>query len=113
MPLEDYFEPLCVMDWISKPDGGGGFVWDWQDGAPFDGGIVLNSTTEMRIAQQQGTKGIYTLTTRLDVPLEKGDVVKRIRDDALFKVTSDPADKKTPATSDISGVQVTMERVTV
>lgn len=113
MPMRDFYEALCVMNWISQPDGGGGFVWDWQDGATFSGGIVLNSTTQMQIAQQTGTKAVYTLTTSVRMPFEAGDVVKRMRDDALFKITSDPEDMKTPSISDISGWQVTMERVTV
>lgn len=112
MPMEDFFVPMCVMDWRSKPDGLGSFVWEWEDGAPFDGGIVLNSSTEMRIAQQDGHKGIYTLTTAIRMPFELGDVVKRISDGALFKVTSDPADEKTPLIAGITGMQVTMERVT-
>ncbi len=113
MPMEDFFEAMCVMDWITHPDGGGGFVWDWKEGAPFDGGIVLNTATQMQIAQQTGTKSVYTLTTAVHMPFEKGDVVKRLRDDALFKITSDPTDLKTPLISDIKGCQVSMERVTV
>ena len=112
MPMEDFFEPMCVMNWVSKPNGLGSFVWEWEDGFSFDGGIVLNTTTEMQIAQQSGSKGIYTLTTTLEMPFENGDIVKRMRDEALFKITSDPNDKKTPAISDIKGMQVTMERVT-
>lgn len=113
MPMEDFYEALCIMNWISKPDDLGGFHWEWEDGADFKGGIVLNSTTEMRIAQQSGAKGIYALTTDVSIPIAPGDVIKRLRDDALFKVTSDPEDKKTPGMSDIKGMQVTLERVTV
>lgn len=113
MPMEDFFEPMRVMNWVTQPDGGGGFVWTWEDGVPFDGGIVLNSSTQMQIAVQAGTKSIYTLTTDKQMPFETGDVVKRLSDDALFKITSDPTDVKTPALSSIKGWQVTMERVTV
>lgn len=111
MPLQDYLEAMCVMNWVATPDGGGGFVWEWQDGAPFEGGIVLNSSTQMLIAQQTGTKSVYTLTVRKNVPLEKGDMVKRLSDDAIFKITSDPADRKTPAASELFCMSATMERV--
>ena len=112
MPMDDFYEPMCVMDWRSKPDGLGSFIWEWEDGAGFRGGVVLNTSTEMRIAQQEGYKSIYTLTTSVKMPFEKGDIVKRLKDDALFKITSDPDDVVTPAISDITGWQVTMERVT-
>ena len=113
MPMDDFFIPMRVMDWKSKPDGLGSFVWEWVDGVDFAGGVVLNNTTQMQIAQQSGSKGIYTLTTAVQMPFERGDVVKRIGDDALFKITSDPNDVVTPSLSDIKGWQVTMERVTV
>lgn len=113
MPMDDFFEPMRVMDWRSKPDGLGSFIWEWEDGADFRGGVVLNTSTQMRIAQQEGSKGIYTLTTAVKMPFENGDMVKRLKDDALFKITSDQADVSTPAISDITGWQVTMERVTV
>ena len=112
MPLEDFFEAFCVMDWRSVSDGGGGFVWEWTDGFPFDGHAVLNTTTQMQIAQQTGTKAIYTLVTARELPFEKDDRVKRIRDGAIFKITADPGDRKTPAFSSINAAEVTMERVT-
>lgn len=113
MPLEDFLEPMCVMNWISKPDGLGSFLWEWEDGVSFDGGIVLNSSTPMQIAQQEGSKGIYRLTTPISMQFEPGDIVKRLRDGAMFKVTSHSVDQKTPESSDVKGSRVTMERVTV
>lgn len=113
MPLEDFFESMCVMNWISKPDGLGSFVWEWEEGVPFEDGIVLNTSTPMQLAQQTGSKGIYALTTSISMPFENGDVVKRMRDGSLFQITSDPEDAKTPALSDVKGVRVTMERVVV
>lgn len=113
MPMDDFFQPMCVMDWRSKPDGLGSFIWEWEDGVSFDGGVVLNTSTAMKIAQQEGHKGVYTLTTSVKMPFEKGDIVKRLSDDALFEIISDSADVTTPKISDIDGWQVTMERVTV
>lgn len=111
MPMEDFFVPMCMMNKIYKPDGLGSILIVYEDGAPFDGGIVLNSTTEMQIAQQEGHKAVYTLTTAAPIPLEIDDRVKRLSDDALFKITSDAADMHTPPAAGITGTQVTMERV--
>ena len=113
MAMEDFYEAMCVVDKVSVPDGGGGFVWEWQDGAPFEGRIKLDSSTQMQIAQKNGVKAVYNLTARKGIPLETGDLVKRMRDDAVFKVTADPADRQTPAMSDLSAMSVSMERVAV
>ena len=112
MPMEDFFEGMCVVNKVSVSDGGGGFVWEWEDGAAFEGGIVLDSSTQMQIAQKTGTKAVYTLTTRKDMPFENGDLVKRLRDGAVFKITSDSADRKTPPLSELNAMAVSMERVT-
>lgn len=111
MAMDDFFVPMCMMNKIYKPDGLGSVLAVYEDGAPFDGGVVLNSTTEMQIAQQEGHKAVYTLTTAVPLPFEKGDRVKRLSDDALFKITSDAADKQAPPMAGITGTQVTMERV--
>ncbi len=113
MAMEDFYEAMCVVNKVSVPDGGGGFVWEWQDGAPFDGRIKLDASTQMQIAQQSGVKAVYNLTTRKSIPLETGALVKRMKDGAVFKVTADPADRQTPALSDLNAMSVSMERVTV
>lgn len=111
MPMEDFFVPMCVMNKVYRPDGLGSVLVVYEDGPSFDGGIVLNSTTEMLIAQQEGRKSIYTLTTSVPLPLEIGDRVKRLSDEALFKITSDGADMQPPTIASVTGTQVTMERV--
>jgi len=113
MPMEDFYEAMCVVDKVSVPDGGGGFVWEWQDGAPFEGRIKLDSSTQMQIAQKNGIRAVYNLTVHKGIPLETGDLIKRMRDDAVFKVTADPSDRQTPSMSTLDAKSVSMERVTV
>ena len=113
MALSDFLKPFAMQNWISEPDGLGGIIWHWEDGAPFDGGLVLDSSTEMKIAHQNGTRNVYTLTTYATVQFEPGDMVKRLSDGALFRITSHSPDKIAPATAGIQTAEVTCERVEV
>ena len=112
MALEDYLkEKLVVLDWVSVPDGFGGFVWEWKDGVEFAAGVVKKQDTQMLIAEQSGAKTVYTIVVKASVALENGDRVRRLRDGAVFKITSDSAEMKTPDTSGMKFAQVTAERV--
>lgn len=113
MALSDYMKPFVMQNWISEPDGLGGIIWHWEDGAPFEGGLVLNTTTEMLLAHQAGSKSVYSLTTDARIRFDPGDMVKRLEDDALFRITSFSPDKTAPATSGIQTAEVTCERVEV
>lgn len=113
MALSDYMKPFVMLNWISEPDGLGGILWRWEDGAPFDGGLVLNTSTEMQLAHQTGSRSLYTLTTYAAIRFEPGDVVKRLEDEAMFRITSFSPDKMAPATSSIQTAEVSCERVEV
>lgn len=114
MALSDFMtDELAVMDKVSKPDGFGGFVWTWQEGARFTGAAVRKSGSNLYIAQQQGMKETYSITTQASVVLERGDIVKRLRDGATLRVTTAPEDGTPPNVSDIKCLYVLAERVTL
>lgn len=96
MAVEDFFEAFIVMDYVSRPDGQGGIEYVHQEGAEFRGGIHANSTTEAEIAYRSGTKTIYTITTLTGVELEQNDVVKRLRDGRLYRITGNAIDNTAP-----------------
>ena len=99
-----------MMDKVSVPDGIGGFVHEWQEGAPFKAAIVKNTTTEAQIAEQQGIAEMYTVTFAKTLPMEFHDVFKRLDDGAVFRSTSNVTDSKTPSVATFSFGQVTAER---
>ena len=114
MALSDFLDDqLAIMDKVSRPDGFGGFVWVWQEGVHFLGKAVHKSGNELYIAQQQGMKETYSITTQANIPLERGDYVKRLRDGATLKVTTAPEDGTPPTISDVKFLYVLAERVTL
>ena len=87
----------CTMiDKRTVSDGRGGTTTAWAEGAAFQAAIVRDTAVEVRVAEAQGTKAIYTVTTAKTVNLQYHDVFRREEDGKIFRVTSDGDDNKTP-----------------
>ena len=107
--LTDAFETCTMLHKTTQDDGYGGEVAAWVDGATFQAAITFDSSMEARVAQSQGVKSLYTVTTKRNKVLEYHEVFRRESDGKLFRVTSDGDDKFTPDTSTLDMRQVTAE----
>lgn len=107
--LSEAMEPCTMLDKRTVSDGRGGFETSWVEGATFDAAIVLDTSTQAKIAQAQGVTGLYTVTTKKLVNLQYHDVFRRASDNKVFRVTSDGDDKKTPASARLNMRQVSAE----
>lgn len=112
MALSDYLTTeFAIMDKKSQPDPFGGILYVYTEGAHFFGGAVANNTTEMRIAQQGGAKSIYTLVVDRKVVLARDQIIRRLDDQADFRLMTDTRDMTTPPNAENQFSQATMERV--
>ena len=107
--LSEAMENCIMMDRTTVSDGRGGFVTSWVDGAEIDAAIVFDSSMQARVAEAQGVKALYTITTAKNVNLQYHDVFRRLSDSKIFRVTSDGDDKKTPGSASLNMRQVTAE----
>ena len=107
--LDDALETCVMMDKRTEPDGYGGYISTYTEGAQFKAAIVFDATMEARAAEKQGVTSLYTVTTSRALTLEYHDVFKRMRDGKIFRVTSDGDDKFTPASTALDMRQVTAE----
>lgn len=103
-------EPCVLMEKKREPDGAGGFLVNWEEGAQFDAAITLDQTMQARIAEKDGVTSVFTVTTRRATLLEYHDVFKRISDGVVFRVTSNGTDKQSPNFGTLDIAQVTAER---
>ena len=112
MSLIDTMKTACTMlDRRTIPDGLGGYTQqEWTDGAPFEAAIVKDSSLAARTAEKQGVTEVYTVTVDKALPLEFHDVFRREADGAIFRVTSNVADSKTPRAASFQFGQVSAER---
>lgn len=111
MSLIDTMKTPCTMiDKQTVSDGMGGTVTQWVDGAKFDAAVIKDSSMNARIAEKQGVTEVYTVTTGKNVQLDFHDVFRRDSDGAVFRVTSNVTDSRTPDVASFQFGQVTAER---
>ena len=109
--IDSRLEDAVMLDLVSVPDGFGGVLKEWRDGAPFRAAILLKTTTDAEIAYQQGAKRLYTVYTRQMWRLERGDRFRRVSDGRVMRVTSDAAEDKAPGSSALDLYRVQAEVV--
>ena len=107
--LQEAMESFVIMNKQAVNDGYGGVTTVWTEGATIQGALVHNSSTQALIAQAIGVTSAYTLTTSKAVVLWFHDVVKRVSDGSVYRVTSNGRDEKTPDSATLNMRQVTVE----
>lgn len=108
--LSEAYEDFTVLNKAVVDDGYGGVITQYTDGAVIQGAIVLDNSAEQTIAQALGTSQSYTLTVRKDIELDYHTVIRRKSDNAVFRLTSNTDDKKTPQSASLNMRQYTAER---
>lgn len=111
MLIFDMMEKCQKLTRNTEPDLVGSYTETWTAGNVFSASIIKNSTTEAIIAEKQGIKELFTVVVRSDVPLAYHDVFKRLKDNAIFQVTSESTDSEAPARSTVKITKVTAERM--
>lgn len=108
--FERFMEPCIEMKKTRVDDDVGGYKIVWSEGVTFRAAIIKDKSLQARIAEKEGVTEVYTITTDKGVGLESGEVFKRKRDSATFRVTSNATDSETPKTASFSFEQVAAER---
>lgn len=107
--LSEAMEDCVFMNKTKVPDGYGGYRDEYVDGVSFNAAITFDTSIEARVGEKQGVTSLYTVTTGREMTLEYHDVFKRLRDNKVFRVTSDGDDKYTPNSTPLNMRQVTAE----
>lgn len=111
--LQESMEPCQLIEKKRVPDGEGGFIVSWTDGAEFNAAVVCDNSMQARTAEKQGVTSLYTVTCDINAKLEYHDVFKRLSDGKIFRVTSDGDDVQTPPRATFQFSQVTAEEFTL
>lgn len=111
MSLLDDFARSCV--WMEKtriPDGAGGYITEWTEGAEFINYQALDTSMEARRAEKEGVKSLYSALVNRAVPIEYGDYFKDRSSGTTYRVTSDPSEKEAPKSATFALKAFTAER---
>lgn len=95
----------------TEPDGDGGFKTVLAVGDGFTAAIVRDSSTASRIAEHDGVRNVYTVTT--GEPLRYGDLFRRASDGQVFRCTSDADDGAAPRCASFGFGQCSAEELEV
>ena len=107
--LSQAMEDVVLMEKKREPDGEGGFITNWIESVIFQAAITFDTSMESRIGEKQGVSSRYTVTTNKSAKLDYHDVIKRLSDEKIFRITSDGDDKQTPKSASFQFLQVTAE----
>lgn len=111
MSLIDDFKVTCtLLEKKRVPDGEGGWTVTWVDGMEFSAAIVLDNSTQARVAEKEGMTSVFTVTTEKNMGLDFHDVFRRNSDGDTFRVTSDSQDIQTPDRASFQFAQVSAEK---
>lgn len=97
--LDSAMTPCVMMDKATRPDGQGGIVHIWTEGAVIEAAIVFDTSIQARAAAKQGVTNLYTVTVPKHMALDYHDVFRRLSDGKTFRVTSNADDSLPPASA--------------
>lgn len=107
--LDKAMESYIILNKSTMPDGYGGTITTWAEGATIQCATQFNNSIEAKKAEAQGVTSVYTLTTRKNVTLQYHDVLRRVRDGKIFRITSDGDDLYTPESASLNMRNVSAE----
>lgn len=107
--IDEAMTTVAMVEKTRIPDGEGGFITDWKDGVEFQAAITFDTSIQARAAYKQGVSSVYTVTTNKNAKLEYHDVIRRLSDGKIFRITSDGDDVQTPERASFQFLQVTAE----
>jgi hypothetical protein len=107
--LDKAMESYIILNKQTVDDGYGGVVTTWVEGAKIQCAFQFNNSIEAKTAEAQGVSSVYTLTTKKDINLQYHDVLRRVRDGKIFRVTSDGDDLYTPDSAGLNMRNVSAE----
>ena len=99
MLIEAMYTDVVKLDETSAPDGEGGFITEYVEGAAFKAAITLDTTVAASIAdaiaQKDVVRSTFNITTPITAKLKFGDIIKRLEDGKVFRITG--KENTTPA----------------
>ena len=108
--LDDFAHSCVLMEKKRVPDGAGGYIVEWTEGAEFTNYQALDTSMEARRAEKEGVTSLYSALVDKAVPIENNDVFKDETTEETYRVTSNPEDKQAPKSSTLPLKYFTAER---
>lgn len=107
--FDEALEKFVFLEESSTPDSYGSQDKKWTEGREFDAALCFDNSIQAKIAQKQGITALYTLVHRKGLSFRFHDVIKRVSDGKIFRITSDGGNCETPKSATLNMAQTTAE----
>lgn len=94
--LDDFSHKCILMEKKRTPDGAGGYITAWEEGAEFLNYQSLDISMEARKAEKDGVTSVYSALVNQRVPIEYNDYFRDTETGITYRVTSNPEEKAAP-----------------
>lgn len=111
--IERWMEPFSLMEDRSVPDRLGGQTASFAPSTPFQGVMTWITGSRVNAAGQTLPVEHPVLLHEKGITLHIGDRVQRVKDGALYRVTSPTGEMQPPEGSALPFAQVSVERVVI
>lgn len=108
--LDDFARPCVLLEKSRTPDGAGGYVTIWTDGAEFANYQMLDTSMEARRAEKEGVTSVYSVLVQKAVPIDYNDFFRDKTTGETYRVTPEPKDKQTPKSASFDLKYFTAEK---
>ena len=106
----DAFDDYCLMEKTTVDDGSGDYFDKWREGVTIKASLTNGQSSEIRQAEAQGLKTVFTVTFPIPTPVKYDNYIKNKQTGAIYRITSRPGDNKTPADATYPTCYATAER---
>lgn len=96
-PLDHACEFILLERTVEN--GPSGPVVIWNDGVLFSCLLTLDNSMNARIGEQAGVTSTLTGLVDIETPLKFYDVFRRISDGRTYRITSEPDERRIPASA--------------
>lgn len=107
--MDEAMENFIIINVAKVDDGIGGYKTVYSDGATIKGALEFLNSIEGRKAEAQGVTSIYNLYTKKNIILENHEILRRVGDGKIFRITSDGDDDYTPNSASLNLRMVSVE----
>lgn len=105
--LEAFFKPCHLLDRTTVTVSGlFGPQERWVEGAALDAAFLKDSNAEVKVAEANGLKELYTVVVHKPVTLKQGDVLRRDADGLTLRITGNTVDWEAPEMSTVQIAKV-------
>lgn len=94
--LDRYKEAFILQVPTEVPDGLGGTITTYEDSTEFMLAFSNKSSSENRWQDKPNVASEFRCRMDITEPIKFGDILRRVRDNSLFRVTNYPDDNITP-----------------